>query len=263
MPAQGGSLSQRNTTAVDLAVVGGGVIGLATAWRARNRGLSTVVLERGRVGGGTSHHAAGMIAPIAEATPAEEPLMELGRRGAQEYEAFTRELASAAGLDDVAYLRCGTLMVARDADEAEALERSYELRRSYGLPVTRLRASDARRLEPGLSTALRLALNVPDDHAIDPRVLCAALAAALTRGGGEIREEAAVTALELADGRVSGVRLADGEQVAARQDWRAPGSGSRPGASGKGTDHAPSRPSRSGIADAGAAHGSLLRGAPG
>jgi glycine oxidase len=142
--------------------------------------------------------------------------MELGRRGAAEYEAFARELASAAGRDDVGYRSCGTLMVARDADEAEALERSYELRRGYGLPVTRLRASEARRLEPALAPALRLALDVPDDHAIDPRMLSAALAAAVTQCGGEVREGAAVASLELTGERIGGVRLRDGSPVAAR-----------------------------------------------
>ncbi len=209
-------MSQRTTTGFDVAVVGGGVIGLAIAWRARQGGLSAVVLERDRIGHGTTHHAAGMIAPIAEATPAEEPLMALGRRGAAEYEAFARELASAAGLEHVGYLKCGTLMVARDGDEAEALERSFELRRDYGLPVTRLRASEARRLEPALAPALRLALDVPDDHAIDPRMLSAALAAAVTRGGGQVREGTAVAGLELAADRVAGVRLADGSRLAAR-----------------------------------------------
>ncbi len=67
------------------------------------------------------------------------------------------------------YTRCGTLLVARDADEAEALEREFELRQRFGLDVERLRPSEARALEPGLAPALRLALDVPDDHAIDPR----------------------------------------------------------------------------------------------
>jgi glycine oxidase len=216
MPAQGGSLSQSNSRAVDVAVVGGGVIGLAVAWRACRHGLSTVVLERDRVGGGTSFHAAGMIAPIAETTPAEESVLELGLTSAREYEGFTRELADAAGLAEVGYLRCGTLLVARDADEAEALDRGLALRRRYGLAVERLRASEARRLEPGLAPALRLALDVPDDHAIDPRALTTALSAAVANSGGQVRELTAVAGVELSEQRVSGLRLGDGELVSAR-----------------------------------------------
>ncbi|HEY2258896.1 MAG TPA: glycine oxidase ThiO [Solirubrobacteraceae bacterium] len=209
-------MSQRNRTAADVAVVGGGVIGLAVAWQACRRGLSTVVLERDRAGGGTTFHAAGMIAPVAETTPAEEPLLELGLASARHYERFTRELAEAAGLAEIGYLSCGTLLVARDPDEAEALERDLELRRRYGLPVKRLRPSEARRLEPGLAPVLRLALDVPDDHAIDPRALTAALAAAVGNCGGELRELTAVRGIELADDRVTGLVLADGERLRAR-----------------------------------------------
>jgi len=50
----------------DLVVIGGGVIGLAVAWRARERGLGVTLLERELAGGGTSRVAAGMLAPVSE-----------------------------------------------------------------------------------------------------------------------------------------------------------------------------------------------------
>ena len=199
----------------DVAVVGGGAIGLSIAWRACAAGLRAVVLERARIGRGTSWHAAGMIAPIAEVTPAEEPLLELGLRSARAYPGFVAELAEAAGVDGVGYTTCGTLLVARDGDEAEALTRELALRVRYDLAVTRLRPSEARRREPALSPALRLALDVPDDHAVDPRALTAALARAVARGGGEVREGAAVAAVDVSDDRVAGVVLGDGSRVGA------------------------------------------------
>jgi glycine oxidase len=208
-------LSEQSASGVDVAVVGGGAIGLSIAWRASTRGLRVLVLERDRVGGGTSHVAAGMLAPIAEARPAEEPLLELGLRSARAYPEFVRELTRAAD-QDVGYSRCGTLLVARDEDEARVLERELELRLRYGLAVERLRPSAARRLEPALTPALRLALDVPDDHAVDPRRLTAGLAAAIRSAGGEIREGTAVRGLEHTAGRVSGVTLADGSSVAAQ-----------------------------------------------
>ena len=55
---------------------------------------------------------------------------------------------------------------------------------------------------PGWRRRLRLALDVPDDHAIDPRALTAALAAAVRRAGGEVREGAAVAAVVASDGAV-------------------------------------------------------------
>ena len=201
--------------AADVAVVGGGAIGLSIAWRAAGRGLSTVVLERGRTGEGTSRYAAGMLAPIAEVTPGEEPLLELGLRSAQLYPRFVSELVAAAGVDTIGHTTAGTLLVARDADEAEALERELALRRSFGLEVERLRASEARRREPGLAPALRLALDVPSDHAVDPRALLPALARAVPACGGEVRENTAVSAVTHADRRVTGVELADGSHLSA------------------------------------------------
>jgi glycine oxidase len=216
MPEQGGFVPDSRSTEVDVAVIGGGVIGLAIAWRAATRGLRTVVLEGGEAGSGTSHYAAGMLAPIAEVTPGEEPLLDLGLRSARAYPAFVAELAGAANTDPdtLGYTPCGTLLVARDGDEAEALEREAALRRRNDLAVHRLRPSEARRREPGLAPALRLALDVPDDHAIDPRRLTAVLATALRCSPtAQLREHTPAEALVSDGDRVTGVRLRDGTTV--------------------------------------------------
>ena len=200
----------------DVAIIGGGVIGLAVAWRAVQRGLRVTVCERGQPGGGTSRVAAGMLAPIAEADPSEQPLLRLGQASARAYPAFVGELAQASGCDP-GYLECGTLLAARDADEAQALAREFELRRDLGLSVQRLRPSEARALEPALAPALRLALSFPDDHAIDPRALTDALSEALRRAGGALRVGAEVAEVLIRDGRIEGVLLTGGERVLAAQ----------------------------------------------
>ncbi len=215
MPAEEASLSN-STRSFDVAVIGGGVIGLAVAWRAAQKGLRVAVLERGELGGGTSQVAAGMIAPIAEANLVERSMLRLTLASAREYPAFVSELAEASGLDP-GYLTCGTLLVARDRDDAEALDRELALREQLGLAVRRLRASEARRLEPALAPSLRLALEMPEDHAIDPRRLTAALAAAVSRAGGALCAGADVRQVLVSGSRVCGARLADGEQVRAEQ----------------------------------------------
>jgi glycine oxidase len=207
-------LSNRSRS-FDVAVVGAGVIGLAVGWRAAQRGLKVVVLERGsEPARETSSVAAGMLAPISEALATELPLMHLGLESVRLYPEFVAELTEASGADP-GYLRCGTLLAARDADEAESLARELELRRMLGLTVNRLRGSEARRLEPALAPTLRLALEIPDDHAIDPRKLTAALARALRYAGGELRVHASVTGVTARGERVTGVRLADGTDVTA------------------------------------------------
>jgi glycine oxidase len=170
----------------DVAVVGGGVIGLAVAWRAAQRGLRTLVLDAGE--DGAWRYAAGMLAPVTEVEFGEDALLALGLRAAERFPAFCAELAEASGRDP-GLRRNGALVVARDRDEADELERLLEYRRSLGLEVERLRPSQARRAEPALAPTVRLALDVPGDGAVDPRRLVAALAEAVERAGGEIRRE--------------------------------------------------------------------------
>jgi glycine oxidase len=187
----------------DVAVVGGGAIGLACAWRASQRGARVVVLDAGEPG--AWNVAAGMLAPVSEAEFGEPAQLELGLESARRYEAFCAEL------DDPGYRDVGTLVVARDRDEAEALDRLAAFRAGLGLPVERLRPSQARALEPALAPTVRLALDIPSDHAIDPRRLVAALARVFD---GEQRR-ARVAALRVAGERVTGVVLEGGEEISA------------------------------------------------
>jgi glycine oxidase len=187
MPAQGRrGLTHSTAKSFDVAVAGGGVIGLAVAWRAAQAGAQVVVLDARRDGAAWPV-SAGMLAPVAEAEFGHDALLALGLESARRWPAFAEELAAASGRDP-GYRRCGTLVVARDRDEAEALERELAYRTERDLPVQRLLPTEARRREPALATRLRLALDVPGDHAVDPRALRAALAEALRRAGGELRE---------------------------------------------------------------------------
>ncbi len=202
-------------SAFDVAVVGGGVIGLSVAWRAAQRGLRVVVFERAEPGGGTSHVAAGMLAPVSEASLLERGVLGLGLVSAERYSGFVAELQEASGTDP-GHLPCGTLAVARDRDEAEWLDRELKVRRSLGLSVERLRPSQARGLEPALAPAVRLGLLIEGDHAIDPRRLTAALAVALVRAGAVLRIGESVAGVDLgSSGAVVGVRLAGGAVVPA------------------------------------------------
>lgn len=198
----------------DVAVVGGGPIGLASAWRAVQRGLRTVVVDAGDRG--AWQVAAGMLAPVAEADFGERPLLDLGLESLRRFDGFCAELAAASGRDP-GVRRDGTLVVARDGDEAEALDRLLAFHRTLGTEVERLRPSQARRTEPALAPTVRLALAVAGDHSIDPRRMVAALAEAFERAGGELRLGTRAAGLRVEDDRVTGVLLDSGEAVAARQ----------------------------------------------
>lgn len=209
-------INNRQGSAFDVAVVGGGAIGLAIAWRAASEGLRVSVVERDGPGSGASWVAAGMLAPVTEARLTELPLLELGIVSARAYPAFVEQLRDQTGIDP-GYRRVGTLVVARDRDEAEALERELEIRRGLSLEVTRLRPTEARRLEPALAPSIRLALDVPDDHAIDPRALTHALAVAARAAGAELLLGAEAREVVCTGDGVAGLRLADGTFLPAEQ----------------------------------------------
>lgn len=204
----------------DVLVIGGGAIGLSVAWRARARGMSVTVLERGALGGGTSRVAAGMLAPVSEAEFGEagRRALVLGLRSAAMWPGFASELEQASGAG-VGLRRTGTLVLARDEDEARELERQIAFRDGLGLETARLRASEARDREPALAPAMRLALEAPDDHSVDPRRMLEALRTACSASGVQLHEQAPVAQIDTdASGRATGATLAgDGGSFAAGQ----------------------------------------------
>src|SRR4030095_4330714 len=77
----------------------------------------------------------------------------------------------------------------------------------------RCRPARRRRGEPPLSPGLRLALEAPEDHAVDPGRLVAALCAAIENAGGRGRRGAEESGLARGGGRGAGGRLAGDERV--------------------------------------------------
>jgi glycine oxidase len=204
--------------------VGGGIIGLALAWRLAQRGCSVCVLERERTGAGASSVAAGMLAPVSEVEsgPHGQRALELALRSARAWRSFAQELEAASGCA-VGLSSAGTLMVARDEDEARELERQRRLRADLGLAAERLRPSQARALEPALAPVVRLALQLAGDHSVDPLAVLEALKRACAASSVEIRTDAEVVGLERSAGDArrrdvgSTLRLAGGELVHAER----------------------------------------------
>jgi glycine oxidase len=186
----------------DVAVVGGGVIGLGCAWRLAQGGARVVVLERSAPGQGATRVAAGMLAPVGELTFGEPELLELTLAAARMYPGFVAELEAATG-ESTGYERLGALHVALDRDEAAQLQRVHELQRSLELEAEWLPPRRCRDLESGLTPAFHGGVFAPGEAAVDPRALTKVLAAALVAEGGELR-----TGIEVVDGIFDGERLA-------------------------------------------------------
>lgn len=149
-----------------------------------------------------------MLAPVTEVHYGEEPLLRLNIESAKRYPSFIGELEANTGVE-VRYRRCGTLTVARDADDMAELDAVVAFQKGLGLEVERLRSGQVRALEPGLAPTIRGGVLAPNDHQIDPAQMLAALRVACVGAGVELRDER-VESIELAGNKVLGVATASG-----------------------------------------------------
>ncbi|MFJ9816211.1 glycine oxidase ThiO [Streptomyces sp. NPDC101151] len=205
----------------DVLVIGGGIIGLVTAWRAAQRGLATTVVDP-EPGGGAARVAAGMLAAVTELHYGEETLLALNLESARRYPDFAAELTGLTG-HDLGYRRCGTLAVALDADDRAHLRELHALQQRSGLESEWLSGRECRRLEPMLAPGVRGGLRVDGDHQIDPRRLASALVAACERSGVVFHRSWAER-LDVVRDRAAGVTTADGTVLGAGQVVLAGGS---------------------------------------
>ena len=196
----------------DAVIVGGGLIGLAVAWRASQRGLRVAVADP-EPGSGASHAAAGMLAPVTEAHYGEERLLELNLASAGRYADFAAELEDLAGTPS-GYTAHGTLAVAFDTGDRAVLTDLAAFHRRLGLPSEPLTGRECREREPLLSPDVQSGLLVPGDHQVDNRLLVAALLSVIARAHVPLYRER-VAELVVEHGTATGVRLTGGRTLRA------------------------------------------------
>jgi sarcosine oxidase subunit beta len=194
----------------DLVVVGAGVVGCATAFRATRAGLRTVVLDaRPRPATLTTPAATG--AYRLQFDNAEE--VALVREGVELYEDF----ANRVGLPgyDIGHRRQGYLFCARDD---VALERQRELvarQRAFGLDdVELLDGDEVRRRFPYIANSVRGARFRADDGFFDQVRLAWGYALAASAGPGVERPAGGAEATFVLGERVVGLRTVGGRIVA-------------------------------------------------
>lgn len=193
----------------DVVIIGGGIIGLSIGWKLLKAGKSVAVFERGTAGSGATRAATGMLAANVEVEPSEDDLVPLTLASQEMWPAFARELEAESGIA-VDYRDHGTMIVALSRDEVDRLRFRQELLTRLGLKSVWLTGSAARERESGLRPTVSGAIFCQQDHQVDARRVSDALKAAFLTAGGQLFENAPVTSLERAGGRVSGVVTEDG-----------------------------------------------------
>ena len=178
-------------------IVGGGVIGASIAWHVTERGLGEVVLlERDRLGSGTTWHSAGNITwkPVPDSDAPIEYMLDLLPR-------LERESGQSTG-----WLRTGRLFIARSDEALRTFEQYAQAaeRRGYGGAL--LEPGAVRRHHPlAAPDAIAGAWLNPLSGRVNPADLVAAYARGARRRGAHIEEQCTVRGLVLRNGRVHGV----------------------------------------------------------
>jgi glycine oxidase len=193
----------------DAIVIGGGVIGCATAFELARAGAEVVLIERDAVAAHASSAAAGMLAPIVE-SGASGPPVALGMRARAELVERCAELREVTGIDP-GLAHCGALRVAGEAGAGE-LQRAAA--RLSGFACSWLAADELYKREPRLAPGFAGALWSPHEACLDAALLTRAFAAAAERRGAGIRVGVAAQGLLRVGDRITGVRTSDGALAA-------------------------------------------------
>ncbi|MEI5675241.1 MULTISPECIES: GcvT family protein [unclassified Nocardioides] len=189
-------------------IVGGGVIGTSVAYHLTRLGWTDVVLlEQGRLSGGTTWHAAGLVGPLR----ASESGTRLVQYSAELYDSLEAETGLATG-----YRNVGGVIVARTEDRMVQLRRTAANAAAYDLPCELVSPERAQELwAPMRVDDLRGALWLPGDGKVNPTDLTQSLAKGARQRGARIVERVRVTGFDVtetpAGRRVTGVRTDEGD----------------------------------------------------
>jgi glycine oxidase len=170
---------------MDVAVAGGGLIGLSIAFELARRGHTVRVYDIAEPGRAASWAGAGLLAPYSERTPA--PLFDACERALHAYPEFARNVAEASGIDPRVHLG-GIVHVATSDAELQELERRSQTLRARAVTCAILDRTALLSAEPSLSSSACGALLLGAEGSVDNRRLGRALIAACTELGVRLIE---------------------------------------------------------------------------
>jgi len=190
-------------TQARVVIVGGGIMGCSTAYHLAKLGWKDVVLlEQGRLSGGTTWHAAGLVGQLRSYSN----LTRLIRYSTELYAKLEAETGLATG-----WKQCGSLTVARTEERMTLLRRSAAMAQAQGVACEPLTPKEAGDKYPVMRTDdLVGAVWLPGDGKANPADITQALAKGARNNGVRIFEKTRVTAVETKDGRVTGVQTTQG-----------------------------------------------------
>lgn len=197
---------------MDVAVIGGGVIGCSVAYHAAKLGARVALFEADTLSSGASGAAAGMLNAQAEAhSPG--PMLDLMLKSRTMHHTLGPELYEATNLDPE-HVWDGTLRVAHEESFAAKLKESYEWQRERGLAAKWLSGEDIRGIEASVSKGAICGMFLPDDGQVNSRRLVGAMSKAARKKGANIYEHSPVRRLVSSGDSITGIETDSGEIAA-------------------------------------------------
>jgi sarcosine oxidase subunit beta len=187
-------------------VVGGGIVGLASAYYLAVRGVDVTVMEKGSLGGGSTGRANGGIREQFTSAVS----IDLSRESVRVWERFEEAFGT-----DIAYRRPGYLFLARTAETADRFREHVSLQNEHGVRSEFLTPGAAVERCPGLyPDAYVGATYCPTDGFADPHLALQGFVRAVTDAGATVRTGVEVTDVRVTDGAVTGVESTGGRHDA-------------------------------------------------
>jgi sarcosine oxidase subunit beta len=184
-------------------IIGGGVMGLSTAYHLARAGVTGVVLiEKSEFGSGSTCKAAGGVrAQFSDAVN-----IELGARSLRTFQTFEATFDQEIDLHQVGYL-----FLLDEAEHVEAFERNIALQNEMGVPSRLIEVAEAKALSPLISTeGLLAAAYSPTDGHCTPESVVNGYAGAARRAGARLVRNCAVTAIDSSGGALTQVMTEKG-----------------------------------------------------
>ncbi|MTI17018.1 FAD-binding oxidoreductase [Rhodobacteraceae bacterium RKSG542] len=191
----------------DVVIIGGGVIGICTAYYLAKKGVKVTVCEKGRVAGEQSSRNWGWVRQQGR-DAAELPI-------AIESNRLWREITEEIG-EDLGFRQHGVYYLAESDEDVQAHEAFMKLAREHQLDTRLLTAGEILEQIPGKPGRWRSGMVTPSDGRAEPWVVVPAIARAAQRMGVKVVENCAVRTVEITNGAVTGVVTEQGAVKANR-----------------------------------------------
>ncbi|MCX7890509.1 MAG: FAD-binding oxidoreductase, partial [Rhodobacteraceae bacterium] len=189
---------------VQVVVIGGGIIGCSTAYHlARDHGADVLVVEQGRLTGGTTWHAAGLVGQLRSSASITRVL----KYSVELY----RGLAAETGLE-TGWKMTGCLRLATTADRWTEFRRLATTARSFGMEMELISPAEVRRMWPLLDVSDLVGASwLPTDGQASPSDIAQSLARGARNRGVRFAEGVKVTGFRMDGPRITHVLTDSGE----------------------------------------------------